>query len=90
MNSSFLLLFIYNYFFFSSQPKHKRPTLSGQCLQCSNRINDWCLNCPSCIASGKPIIEYAFWIRPACKHQGLESEMACLDVCPFCHSSVNG
>ncbi|CAF5009618.1 unnamed protein product, partial [Rotaria sp. Silwood1] len=92
----FVLSFIIT-LFFSSQPKDKRPTLSGQCPQCSTRINDWCLNCPSCdwrfppcIASGKPIIEYGFWICPACKHRGLESEMARLDVCPFCHSSVNG
>jgi uncharacterized CHY-type Zn-finger protein len=104
------------YFFYSSQPKDKRPTLSGQCPQCSNRINDWyvmrekkyfrynlsficfrCLNCPSCdwrfppcIVTGRPIIEYGFWICPACKHRAIESEMARLDVCPFCHSSVNG
>ncbi|UJR15120.1 hypothetical protein I4U23_002085 [Adineta vaga] len=75
---------------------NKRPLLSGQCPQCSNRINDWCLNCPSCdwrfppcIVTGRPIIEYAFWICPACKHRALENEMAHVDICAFCHSSVN-
>ncbi len=28
-------------YFSSSQPKDKRPILSGQCPQCSNRITDW-------------------------------------------------
>ncbi|CAF4285167.1 unnamed protein product [Rotaria socialis] len=93
----FKFIFIFAITFHSSQPKDKRPVLSGQCPQCSNRINDWCLNCPSCdwrfppcIATGRPIIEYGFWICPACKHRALENEMARLDVCPFCHSSVNG
>ncbi|CAF4041793.1 unnamed protein product [Adineta steineri] len=88
---------LYTNLILTSQPKDKRPVLSGQCPQCSHRINDWCLNCPQCdwrfppcIVTGRPIIEYAFWICPACKHRALQNEMARLDICPFCHSSVNG
>ncbi|XP_052762202.1 WD repeat-containing protein 35-like [Mya arenaria] len=74
--------------------KDSRNT-SIECTSCSASIPDWaiiCLNCdtnfPTCIVSGRPLMEYHFWMCSACKHRAYESEIAQRQTCPHCHTSV--
>ncbi|XP_054833887.1 WD repeat-containing protein 35 [Eublepharis macularius] len=43
---------------------------------------------PTCIATGRPITEYQFWICSACKHCAQAQEISNYNFCPLCHSSV--
>nr|XP_033792878.1 WD repeat-containing protein 35 isoform X3 [Geotrypetes seraphini] len=43
---------------------------------------------PTCIASGRPITEYQFWMCNICKHCVQDQEISNYNFCPLCHSSV--
>uniref|UniRef100_A0A8C5M5H2 WD repeat-containing protein 35 n=1 Tax=Leptobrachium leishanense TaxID=445787 RepID=A0A8C5M5H2_9ANUR len=43
---------------------------------------------PICIASGKPITEYQFWMCSVCKHCAEEREITAYSVCPLCHTPI--
>ncbi|XP_078503870.1 WD repeat-containing protein 35 [Lissotriton helveticus] len=43
---------------------------------------------PTCIASGRPITEYQFWMCSVCKHCVQDHEISNYSFCPLCHSSV--
>ncbi|XP_073481441.1 WD repeat-containing protein 35 isoform X2 [Aquarana catesbeiana] len=44
---------------------------------------------PTCIASGRPITEYQFWMCSVCKHGVQDREIAAYSFCPLCHSSTS-
>ncbi|KAM4772218.1 WD repeat-containing protein 35 [Rhinophrynus dorsalis] len=43
---------------------------------------------PTCIASGRLITEYQFWICNTCKHCAQEREITNYNFCPLCHSPI--
>uniref|UniRef100_F6XA62 WD repeat-containing protein 35 n=1 Tax=Xenopus tropicalis TaxID=8364 RepID=F6XA62_XENTR len=43
---------------------------------------------PTCIASGRVITEYQFWMCNVCKHCVLDREITNYNFCPLCHSSI--
>lgn len=51
-----------------------------------------CPNCdtkfPACIVTGRPLMEYQFWMCSACKHRAFESEISHRQTCPLCHTPV--
>ncbi|KAG9494630.1 hypothetical protein GDO78_002132 [Eleutherodactylus coqui] len=44
---------------------------------------------PTCIASGRPITDYQFWMCSVCKHGVQDREIAVYSFCPLCHSSIS-
>ena len=51
-----------------------------------------CPNCdtkfPTCIVSGRPLMDYQFWMCGTCKHRAYEQEISALNHCPLCHAPV--
>ncbi|XP_048354934.1 WD repeat-containing protein 35 isoform X1 [Sphaerodactylus townsendi] len=43
---------------------------------------------PTCVATGRPITEYQFWMCGVCKHCVQAQEISNYNFCPLCHSSV--
>ncbi|XP_042302193.1 WD repeat-containing protein 35 isoform X3 [Sceloporus undulatus] len=43
---------------------------------------------PTCVATGRPITEYQFWMCNICKHCVQAQEISNYNFCPLCHSSV--
>ncbi|XP_059152704.1 WD repeat-containing protein 35-like isoform X2 [Physella acuta] len=65
------------------------------CPQCGSSMPDWATVCPSCdskyptcIVTGRPILEYQFWMCNNCKHRALQSEITHRKCCPLCHFLV--
>lgn len=80
--------------FTKHSPKDSRNT-TIECTSCSSTIPDWANACPSCdtkfptcIVTGRPLMEYQFWMCSACKHRAYESEIAQRQTCPLCHTPV--
>ncbi|KAG8445687.1 hypothetical protein GDO86_010460 [Hymenochirus boettgeri] len=44
---------------------------------------------PTCIASGRLITEYQFWMCNMCKHCAQDGEITNYNVCPLCHSQIS-
>ncbi|XP_060089548.1 WD repeat-containing protein 35 isoform X2 [Heteronotia binoei] len=44
---------------------------------------------PTCVATGRPITEYQFWMCSVCKHCVQAQEISNYNFCPLCHSSVS-
>lgn len=66
-----------------------------ECSSCATSIPDSsfsCPNCdtkfPACIVTGRPLMEYQFWMCSACKHRAFESEISHRQTCPLCHTPV--
>ncbi|XP_065063167.1 WD repeat-containing protein 35-like [Rhopilema esculentum] len=75
-------------------PKDSRPNIV-ECSSCSSQIPDWSVYCPNCdtkfspcIASGRPLMDYQFWMCRTCKHKAYEEEISSHLACPLCHSPV--
>ncbi|XP_021346413.1 WD repeat-containing protein 35-like isoform X1 [Mizuhopecten yessoensis] len=80
--------------FTKKSPKDSR-TNKVECTSCATSIPDWstvCPNCdtkfPTCIVTGRPLMEYQFWMCSACKHRAYESEITNRQTCPLCHTPV--
>ncbi|XP_076457078.1 WD repeat-containing protein 35-like isoform X2 [Babylonia areolata] len=80
--------------FTKNSPKDAR-TNKVECSSCGSSIPDWstsCPNCdtkfPACIVTGRPIMEYEFWMCSQCKHRALQSEITARKTCPLCHNMV--
>ncbi|XP_074803645.1 WD repeat-containing protein 35 isoform X1 [Natator depressus] len=43
---------------------------------------------PTCVATGRSITEYQFWMCNVCKHCVQAQEISNYNFCPLCHSSV--
>ncbi|PVD32416.1 hypothetical protein C0Q70_07850 [Pomacea canaliculata] len=80
--------------FTKNSPKDAR-TNKMECTGCSCAIPDWSSACPSCdnkfpvcIVTGRPIMEYQFWMCSQCKHRALQGEIRTRKTCPLCHAAV--
>ncbi|XP_029451827.1 WD repeat-containing protein 35 isoform X1 [Rhinatrema bivittatum] len=68
--------------FTKHSPKDNRKTdLDSLCDSGEGKL-------PTCIASGRPITEYQFWMCNICKHCVQDQEISNYNFCPLCHSSV--
>lgn len=51
-----------------------------------------CPNCdtkfPTCIVTGRPLMDYQFWMCGTCKHRAYEQEINKLNHCPLCHAPI--
>ena len=51
-----------------------------------------CPNCdtkfPTCIVTGRPLMDYQFWMCGTCKHRAYEQEINKINHCPLCHAPV--
>ena len=51
-----------------------------------------CPNCdtkfPTCIVTGRPLMDYQFWMCATCKHRAYEHEISTLNHCPLCHAPI--
>ncbi|XP_021109180.1 WD repeat-containing protein 35 isoform X3 [Heterocephalus glaber] len=43
---------------------------------------------PTCVATGRPITEYQFWMCSVCRHCVHAQEISSCAFCPLCHSAV--
>ncbi|XP_063406795.1 WD repeat-containing protein 35-like isoform X2 [Mytilus trossulus] len=75
-------------------PKDNRAN-KVECTSCATSIPDWCTVCPNCdtkfptcIVTGRPLMEYQFWMCSACKHRAYETEISNRQTCPLCHTQV--
>lgn len=66
-----------------------------ECTGCGSNIPNWCTSCPSCdtkfsacIVSGRPLLEYQFWMCRVCKHRAYEEEISSYNACPLCHTNL--
>lgn len=80
--------------FTKHSPKDSRGN-KAECTNCETMIPDWsqvCPNCdikfPTCIVSGRPLLEYQFWMCGTCKHRAYEQEINALNHCPLCHAPI--
>ncbi|KAK7092123.1 WD repeat-containing protein 35-like isoform X2 [Littorina saxatilis] len=80
--------------FTKNSPKDARAS-KVECTSCGSSIPDWsttCPNCdtkfPACIVTGRPIMEYQFWMCSQCKHRALQTEITARKSCPLCHNMV--
>ncbi|CAH3191381.1 unnamed protein product [Porites evermanni] len=80
--------------FTKHSPKDSRGN-KAECTSCETMIPDWsqvCPNCdtkfPTCIVSGRPLMDYQFWMCGTCKHRAYEQEISALNHCPLCHAPV--
>lgn len=80
--------------FTKHSPKDSRGN-KAECTSCGTMIPDWsqiCPNCdtkfPTCIVTGRPIMDYQFWMCGTCKHRAYEQEISALNHCPLCHAQI--
>ncbi|XP_031567757.1 WD repeat-containing protein 35-like isoform X2 [Actinia tenebrosa] len=80
--------------FTKHSPKDSRGN-KVECTNCETLIPDWsqvCPNCdtkfPTCVVTGRPLMDYQFWMCSTCKHRAYEQEIASLNFCPLCHSAI--
>ncbi|KAL5015359.1 hypothetical protein ScPMuIL_009629 [Solemya velum] len=80
--------------FTKHSPKDSRSN-KVECTSCGSGIPDWAFVCPSCdtkfptcIVTGRPLLEYQFWMCSSCKHRAYESEITSRKTCPLCHTHV--
>ncbi|XP_071111924.1 WD repeat-containing protein 35-like isoform X1 [Haliotis cracherodii] len=66
-----------------------------ECNSCASQIPDWSTSCPSCdtkfptcIVTGRPIMEYEYWLCSSCKHRAIQTEISQKSTCPLCHVKV--
>uniref|UniRef100_A0AC35FT61 WD repeat-containing protein 35 n=1 Tax=Panagrolaimus sp. PS1159 TaxID=55785 RepID=A0AC35FT61_9BILA len=68
-----------------------------ECTSCEAVIPDCSIVCPNascntrfpiCIASGRPLLDYQFWLCPSCKHRAYEQEIQSYKFCPLCHCEI--
>uniref|UniRef100_A0A914X385 WD repeat-containing protein 35 n=1 Tax=Plectus sambesii TaxID=2011161 RepID=A0A914X385_9BILA len=80
--------------FTKNSPKDNR-TGKAECTGCETLIPDYCQVCPSCdtkfptcIVTGRPLMDYQFWLCPVCKHRAYEQEIQSHKFCPLCHVPI--
>ncbi|KAI8896383.1 WD repeat-containing protein 35-like protein [Globomyces pollinis-pini] len=83
---------------FSIFTKYKPHDPEGETIMCSNCLNPMkesdstCSSCqvhfPSCIASGRPLVDSMHFMCHVCKHRAIESEINSFSFCPLCHTTL--
>uniref|UniRef100_F1L3D6 WD repeat-containing protein 35 n=1 Tax=Ascaris suum TaxID=6253 RepID=F1L3D6_ASCSU len=80
---------------FTKYPPKDTRLVQAECTGCDAHIPDYCQMCPkcdtkfpTCIVSGRPLLDYQFWLCPTCKHRAYEQEISSMRYCPLCHGDV--
>lgn len=80
---------------FSRYPPTESQGKTANCTGCDKIISDYDFSCshceakfPVCIASGRPMIAYQFWLCPVCKQRAYEEEIHSYKFCPLCHAQI--
>ncbi|KAK6061841.1 hypothetical protein COOONC_00495 [Cooperia oncophora] len=80
---------------FSRYPPTDNQPKTANCTSCDKLIADYDFSCsycetkfPVCIASGRPMIAYQFWLCPVCKQRAYEEEIHSFKFCPLCHAQI--
>ncbi|WKY14128.1 hypothetical protein Q1695_000015 [Nippostrongylus brasiliensis] len=80
---------------FSRYPPTENQSQRINCTGCDKTVPDYqfaCSNCeskfPVCIASGRPMTAYQFWLCPVCKQRAYEEEIRSYKFCPLCHAQI--
>ncbi|VDO33905.1 unnamed protein product [Haemonchus placei] len=66
---------------FSRYPPTDNQGKTANCTGCDKAF-------PVCIASGRPMIAYQFWLCPVCKQRAYEEEIHSFKFCPLCHAQI--
>eukprot|EP00057_Strongylocentrotus_purpuratus_P012812 XP_011667286.1 PREDICTED: WD repeat-containing protein 35 isoform X1 [Strongylocentrotus purpuratus] len=80
--------------FTKHSPKDARSN-KVECPNCDTVIPDSlgvCVNCdtkfPTCIVTGRPLLDYQFWMCSTCKHRAYENDIRTMSTCPLCHAEI--
>ena len=80
--------------FTKNSPKDARAN-TVECTSCEAPIPDSSKRCPrcetqfpTCIVTGRPLMDYQFWMCSTCKHRAYEQEIRTHDTCPLCHTVI--
>ncbi|XP_046859399.1 WD repeat-containing protein 35-like isoform X2 [Xenia sp. Carnegie-2017] len=80
---------------FTRNPPKDNRINTVECPSCETPIPDLCKRCPqcetqfpTCIVTGRPLMDYQFWICNTCKHRAYEKEIRALATCPLCHTII--
>ncbi|KAM3727909.1 WD repeat-containing protein [Dirofilaria immitis] len=80
---------------FSRYPPTDTRINKVECTECYAQIQDYCQVCPSCdikfptcVASGRPLLDQQFWLCSTCKHRAYKEEINLLKFCPLCHGKL--
>ncbi|VDK51291.1 unnamed protein product [Anisakis simplex] len=80
---------------FTKYPPNDTRLVQVECTGCDAHIPDYCQMCPNCdtkfptcIVSGRPLLDYQFWLCPTCKHRAYEQQISSMRYCPLCHGEV--
>ncbi|CAD6193079.1 unnamed protein product [Caenorhabditis auriculariae] len=81
---------------FSEFPPVEQRNSKMQCTSCEEHVGDYDLSChkcetkfPICIATGRALLDYQFWLCLTCKHRAYEHEVVKFKACPLCHSTAS-
>uniref|UniRef100_A0A1I7X3U0 RING-type domain-containing protein n=1 Tax=Heterorhabditis bacteriophora TaxID=37862 RepID=A0A1I7X3U0_HETBA len=87
-------IYLCNLNLFRYPPTDTRPQ-HVHCTGCDKLIRDYALFCsdcdtkfPICIVTGKPMMDYQFWLCPVCKHKAYEQHIHNHKFCPLCHAQI--
>ncbi|XP_062520933.1 WD repeat-containing protein 35-like [Corticium candelabrum] len=69
-------------------PKDRSSTDQLISWELASDVEDGETKLPVCIVTGRPIIDYQFWMCGTCKHRAYEGEIEAYNYCPLCHSSM--
>lgn len=85
----FIYLYILRY------PPVNTHVTKVECTGCNELIPDFCQVCPSCdtkfpicIVTGRPLLDFQFWLCPTCKHRAYEQEIMSFRFCPLCNADI--
>ena len=53
----------------------------GVCVNCDTKF-------PTCIVTGRPLLDYQFWMCSTCKHRAYENDIRTMSTCPLCHAEI--
>lgn len=56
-------------------------TRLGVCVNCDTKF-------PTCIVTGRPLLDYQFWMCSTCKHRAYENDIRTMSTCPLCHAEI--
>nr|XP_054760120.1 WD repeat-containing protein 35-like [Lytechinus pictus] len=57
------------------------PDSMGLCVHCDTKF-------PTCIVTGRPLLDYQFWMCSTCKHRAYENDIRTMATCPLCHVEI--
>ncbi|XP_013413466.1 WD repeat-containing protein 35-like [Lingula anatina] len=73
--------------FTKHSPKDSKNTRSDA-ANYANLVAEGDPKLPVCIATGRTLVDYQFWVCNTCKHCAYEQEVQSRNFCPLCHSPM--